>query len=116
MRVIYSDTHRRHNPPFEVLEGGNKMPIFESRERLDRILTALDETGWADIHPPEEFGLEPILAVHAPDYLEFLQNSYAEWQAEGGQLSTYMDTSVLLGGTFPPRRLSRPITCRRWLR
>jgi len=107
MRVIYSDIHRRHNPPFEVMEGGNKMPIFESQERLDRILTALGETGWAGIHPPEEFGLEPILAVHAPDYLEFLQNGYAEWQAQGGQLGTYMDTSVLLGGTFPPRRVFR---------
>lgn len=107
MLIIYSDAHRRHNPPFEVMEGGNKMPIFESQERLDRILAALGETDWADIRPPEEFGLEPILAVHTADYLEFLQNGYAEWQAEGGQLGGAMDTSTLLGGTFPPRRISR---------
>jgi acetoin utilization deacetylase AcuC-like enzyme len=106
MQVIYSEAHRQHNPPFEVFEGGNKTPIFESQERLDRILAALRETDWADIRPPEEFGLEPILAVHAPDYLEFLQNSYAEWQAQSGQLGSQMDTSVLLGGTFPPRRAS----------
>jgi acetoin utilization deacetylase AcuC-like enzyme len=107
MQVIYSEIHHQHNPPFEVFEGGNKMPLLESPERMDSILAALRETGWADIGPPEEFGLEPILAVHTEDYLEFLQNGYAEWQAQSGQLGYEMDTSVLLGGTFPPRRLMR---------
>jgi acetoin utilization deacetylase AcuC-like enzyme len=74
---------------------------------MDRILAALRETGWADIQPPKEFGLEPILAVHDRDYLEFLQNGYAEWQTQGGQLGAHVDTSVLLGGTFPPRRAMR---------
>jgi acetoin utilization deacetylase AcuC-like enzyme len=107
MQVIYSETHLQHNPPFEVLEGGNKLPIFENQERMERILAALQATPWADIQPPEDFGLGPILAVHDQGYLDFLQNGYAEWQAQGGQLGSHMDTSVLLGDTFPPRRAPR---------
>jgi acetoin utilization deacetylase AcuC-like enzyme len=110
MLVIYSEAHRQHNPPFEIFEGGNKVPLLENPERLDSILAALRETTWADIRPPEEFGLEPILAVHDREYLEFLQTGYAEWQAQSGQLGNDMDTSVLLGGTFPPRRVMRKPT------
>jgi acetoin utilization deacetylase AcuC-like enzyme len=105
--VIYSETHHQHHPPFEVFEGGNKLPVLESPERMERILAALREIGWADIQPPKEFGLDPILGVHDRDYLEFLQNGYAEWQAQGGQLGSTLDTSVLLGGTFPPRGVTR---------
>lgn len=107
MLVIYSEIHRQHHPPFEVFEGGNKLPVLESPERMERILAALRETEWADIQPPKEFGLEPILAVHDRDYLDFLQNGYNDWQVQGGQLGGNVDTSVLLGGTFPPRRATR---------
>lgn len=110
MQIIYSETHRQHDPPFEILEGGQKVPVFESPARLERILAALGRTGWADLRPPDEFGLEPILAVHAQDYVDYLSTAYAEWQQQGGELGSHTDTTVLLASTFPPRRGSRKPT------
>ena len=103
MKVVYSETHRQHHPPFEILEGGEKVPMFESPDRMDIILAALEKTGWAELVPPIDFGLAPILAVHDPDYIEFLQNGFTDWQVEGGQLKHQVG-NVLMGTTFPPRR------------
>lgn len=103
MKVVYSETHRQHHPPFEILEGGEKMPMFESPDRMDIILAALRQTEWAEIVPPTDFGLPPILAVHDPDYVDFLQNGFADWQREGGQVKHQVG-DVLMGTTFPPRR------------
>ncbi|MFN8454388.1 MAG: histone deacetylase family protein [Anaerolineae bacterium] len=110
MQVIYSEIHRRHDPPFEILEGGQKVPVFESPARMERILAALARTGWADLRPPDEFGLEPILAVHAQDYVDYLRTAYEEWQKQGGELGDQTDTTVLLASTFPPRRGNRKPT------
>ncbi len=54
--------------------------------------------------PPRDFGLEPVRAVHAADYLHYLQTAYADWQAEGGQLGVETLSPVLYPATFPPRR------------
>lgn len=83
------------------------MPVFENPDRMARILAAVRPTGWAEFVPPRGFGLEPILAVHSADYVEYLQTGLAEWQRDGGQVASAQTTPVLLGATFPPRR-SRP--------
>ncbi len=103
MKVIYAETHRQHHPPFEILEGGEKVPMFESPDRMDIILAALDQAGWAEIVAPSNFGLDPILAVHDAEYVDFLQHGFAAWQIEGGQLQQQA-RDVLIGTTFPPRR------------
>ena len=101
MNIYYSETHKQHNPPFEIFDGGEKVPNFEVPERAERILTALKQTNWVRILPPEDFGLKPILAVHDNDYIEFLQTAYAEWlQTETDAL---YEKSALLPATFPPR-------------
>jgi acetoin utilization deacetylase AcuC-like enzyme len=100
MLVFYSDIHQQHNPPFEIFDGGEKVPNFEVPERAERILTALRQTTWASILAPADFGLEPILGVHDSGYLEFLQTAYAEWL----QIETDApyEKSALLPATFPP--------------
>jgi acetoin utilization deacetylase AcuC-like enzyme len=98
MKIYYSAVHHEHNPPFEVFEGGEKVPNFESPERAERILAALKATGWAEIEAPDDFGLEPIAAVHDAGYLGFLATAYAEWTASAsGQAK-----DGLLPATFPP--------------
>jgi acetoin utilization deacetylase AcuC-like enzyme len=79
MKIFYSDTHLLHNPPFEIYDGGEKFPHLEIPERAERILSALKTTSWAEITPPEDFGLAPILAVHNADYIDFLRKAYDEW-------------------------------------
>jgi len=105
MKVFYSEAHRSHNPPFEIFEGGVKMPVFECPERMDRVLAALGKTKWAEITPPEEFGLEPIRAVHADDYLQYLESAFIDWKSEGGQSGgPEFDSPLVMPAAFPPRR------------
>lgn len=99
MKVYYSDTHRQHEPPFEVFDGGLRVPYLESPDRMDRILEALHETRWAEIAEPRDFGLDPIHAVHDKDYVDFLASAWNEWQASEAQ-----DKSTLLPATFALRR------------
>lgn len=99
MKVFYSEAHRGHEPPFEVFDGGLRTPYLENTDRMDRILSALNQTDWAEINEPQDFGLDPILAVHDREYIEFLDSSWTEWLESGAQ-----DTSVLLPATFALRR------------
>ncbi|RPJ28971.1 MAG: histone deacetylase family protein [Chloroflexi bacterium] len=99
MKVYYSEAHRKHDPPFEIFDGGLRVPYLENPDRMDRILNALHKTEWAEIIEPKDFGLDPIHAVHDKDYLGFLASSWTEWLA-----SEAKDKSILLPATFALRR------------
>ncbi|RPJ20782.1 MAG: histone deacetylase family protein [Chloroflexi bacterium] len=99
MKVYYSETHRKHEPLFEIFDGGLRVPYLENPDRMDRILKALRATDWADILEPNDFGLDPIYTVHDKDYVDFLASSWTEWLA-----SDAMDKSTLLPATFALRR------------
>ncbi|HRQ32693.1 MAG TPA: hypothetical protein PLM89_06280, partial [Anaerolineales bacterium] len=99
MNVFYSETHRRHNPPFEVFDGGVRVPYLENPDRMDRILHALLKSNWAKILEPLDFGLDPILAVHDKEYIDFLASCWIEWLASKPQ-----DSAVFLPATFALRR------------
>lgn len=99
MKVYYSEAHRRHDPPFEVFDGGLRTPYMENPDRMDRILRALRDAEWAEISEPKDFGLEPIYAVHNKDYIDFLASAWTEWLA-----SEAKDKSTLLPATFALRR------------
>ncbi len=100
MKIFYSDVHFQHNPSFEIFDGGVKVPNFEMPERAERILHALHQTSWAAIHNPDDFGLEPILAVHDAGYIDFLSSAYAEWQMI--DTDTPYEKDALLPASFPP--------------
>ena len=99
MKIFYSETHRKHEPPFEVFDGGLLTPYLENTDRMDRILTALNNEDWAEIVEPTDFGLDPVYAVHDPDYIDFLSSCWTEWLD-----SNPKDSSVLLPATFALRR------------
>ncbi|MFV9506476.1 MAG: histone deacetylase family protein [Oscillochloridaceae bacterium umkhey_bin13] len=82
MRIITSPLHAHHNPPSEILDGELK-PYFESPERVAIITAALAAAGFPVPEAPQAFGLEPILAVHQPDYAEYLATAYERWVAAG---------------------------------
>lgn len=105
MNVYYSSDHLQHQPPFEIFDGGDKIPNFEVPERAERILAALKSASWANILPPTDFGLEPILAVHDQGYIEFLQSAFADWRALPGDDG--IEKIALLPATFPPGRWRR---------
>jgi acetoin utilization deacetylase AcuC-like enzyme len=99
MKVYYSEAHRKHEPPFEVFDGGLRTPYMENPDRMDRILQALHPMDWAEVLVPKDFGLDSIYAVHDKEYLDFLASSWTEWLE-----SEAKDKSVLLPSTFALRR------------
>jgi len=99
MKIFYSETHRKHEPPFEMFDGGLRVPYLENTDRMDQILKVLREKSWAGFHEPADFGLDPILAVHDKDYMDFLASAWTEWLA-----SEPKDPSTLIPATFALRR------------
>jgi len=99
VKVFYSEIHREHDPPFEVFEAGLRVPYLENPDRMDKILNVLRRVDWAEIVEPDEFGLDPILAVHDKDYVDFLASAWTEWLASDAQ-----DKSTLLPAAFALRR------------
>jgi len=99
MKVFYSEKHRQHQPPFEVFDGGVRVPYLENPDRMNRILGALRSVKWADIQAPTDFGLDPLLAVHDKEYLDFLASAWTEWLATNPK-----DSSTLIPATFALRR------------
>ncbi len=107
MKVFYSENHRRHDPPFEVIDGGQRTPYLENPGRMDSILASLRQTSWAEILEPVGFGLEPIRAVHAQAYLDFLASAWPQWLAAYPENSRAPADAAFLPATFALRRHSR---------
>jgi acetoin utilization deacetylase AcuC-like enzyme len=103
MKIYYPESHHAHNPPFEILDGGEKTPSFEVPDRLEKILNSLRDTEWAEIEYPSDYGLDPIMAVHDEGYVDFLRTAFELWTAEE---SNY-EHSALTPATFPPGGLRR---------
>ena len=108
MKIFYNETHRRHSPAFEVFDGGQRVPYLESPERMDRILSALRKTDWAEIESPRDFGLDPLRAVHSDAYLNFLASAWTEWLAAEPETAAASDRTALLPATFAAKRDQMP--------
>jgi acetoin utilization deacetylase AcuC-like enzyme len=99
MPVVAGDAHRAHDPPYEVNYGEVVRPVYERVERAERIRDALAAAG----HPlvePVPHGRAPVLAVHEPALVEFLEGAWPAWRAAGGP-------EVLIPDTFANPRMAR---------
>jgi acetoin utilization deacetylase AcuC-like enzyme len=79
MKIFYTTSHQQHDPPFEGYDANGVKPSFEKAERAQNVYTSLLKTTWADIVPPTDFGLEPILAVHSQRYVDYLRRAFQDW-------------------------------------
>ena len=77
MLCFYSDQQSGHAPTLE-LQNGELVAHAEKAERVEAIKAAL-----SNIKPARDFGLDPILAVHDADYIDFLRRAHADWRAAG---------------------------------
>ncbi len=82
MRVVYSPAHRLHDPAFEVASG-QRVPALEVPARAEAIRAALAADPAFELVEPAGHGLEPILAVHDPGMVRFLQSAWDDWRAWG---------------------------------
>jgi acetoin utilization deacetylase AcuC-like enzyme len=108
MNIFYSEAHRKHYPPFEVFDGGQRVPYYENPDRMDKILSALNKTDWAKLMEPTDFGLDPILAIHDKDYINFLASCWTRWLDSDFSILSSPEQNAFLPATFALRRKARP--------
>ena len=82
LKTIYSDSHRAHHIDLE-LSGGALVPCFEQPVRADDVLAHVRSTNLGPVLAPHDHGRAPLTAVHAPDYVEFLERAWTDWIAAG---------------------------------
>ncbi|MBI1365236.1 MAG: histone deacetylase family protein [Alphaproteobacteria bacterium] len=68
---------KRHYPEFFLVNGVNK-PNPEQPERVDRLRAGAIAAGLKEARP-KDYGLDPVAAVQAGRYLEFMQSAYRRW-------------------------------------
>ena len=81
MRVIFSESHRLHDPRHDI-QAGLPAPMVERAERAERILQALTAADGFEVQPPAEHGIEPIEAVHSSGLVAFLREARLEPEQE----------------------------------
>jgi acetoin utilization deacetylase AcuC-like enzyme len=84
VQTIYSDAHRAHRIEVE-LYGNELVPCFETPARADSVLAQVIDIGLGPVIAPTDHGLGPIEAIHAPDYVAFLETAWRDWVAAGGE-------------------------------
>ena len=106
MRTWYSEDHRLHFPQGELSEGELVTP-FERPSRVEYILRRLAEREFGAPRPPDAPDLAPVRAVHAADYLAFLETAWGEWVGEGfgGEAIAANYPARRMQTTRPPRHI-----------
>lgn len=78
MKVFCVPERQKLHYPKAFLVNGARQPNPEVPKRLDRLLNSARDAGHA-IMAPDDRGLGPIAAVHAPAYLRFLSRIHERW-------------------------------------
>jgi acetoin utilization deacetylase AcuC-like enzyme len=94
MKAVYTKTHLVHDVTHETV-GGVADPANEVAERAELIRAALEADGSFELTGPTEHGLDPILAVHDPGLVKFLEEAWPEYRRQGGY------RSFLVADTYP---------------
>ncbi|NIC37289.1 histone deacetylase family protein [Halomonas desiderata] len=82
MLTFHSESTKLRRAKTELNEGLLMTP-FECPERVDLVLERVRASGLGPVQAPTRFGLDPVLAVHDRDYVEFLASCWEEWKAAG---------------------------------
>jgi acetoin utilization deacetylase AcuC-like enzyme len=98
MQVVHSEHHRAHAPTVETYLGV-PLPANEVPARADAILAALRADGDYQVVEPAEHGQAPILAVHDPGLVRFLEDAWTESRRQS------IDRDFLVADTYPTRGL-----------
>ncbi len=99
MRVVYTPAHQGHDPVSETVMG-RETPAYEVPERAELIRAALVADGGFELVGPTEHGLDPILAVHDPGLVRFLEEAWAQAEREG------IDRGAVIPDTWAVRGLA----------
>ena len=98
MLVVYSPAHLAHDVVTETVMGA-VIPANEVAERAERIRTTLEADDAFTIEAPTEHGIDPILAVHDPGLVRFVEEAWPAARAQS------IARPNLLADTFPTFRM-----------
>lgn len=84
MKTVFSERHRRYQPRFDIVNGRVAETASPARN-ADIILEAVRRDLSATILPPTDHGLDAILSIHDPAYVNFLQTAWDQWSATYGE-------------------------------
>ncbi|MBE3639624.1 histone deacetylase family protein [Mangrovicoccus algicola] len=79
MKCFYAPETEAHDPQFRLTHG-RLLHNAEQAERARLLLAGLDRLGLATQSPPEA-PRAALEAVHTPEFLDFLEHAWDEWQA-----------------------------------
>lgn len=102
MKIFYADDHIFHAPKQELHRGAMVTP-HEGVHRMDLLMAGMKRAGFTDFNAPDVHDVSRILAVHTPDYVEFLQSAYARWTQAG-----YAGDVLPMSYPHRPRRAAPP--------
>lgn len=83
MKTFHDPDHALHDSQCEM-HGGALVRSFECPERMERILTAMAEAGFAEPERPPPVPLGLLETVHTPEYIRFLETAHDRWIAAHG--------------------------------
>ncbi|MCI0583351.1 MAG: histone deacetylase family protein [Chloroflexi bacterium] len=98
MKVVYTPRHLAHDVSHETYLG-QAVPANEVAERAERIRTSLTADGGFELVEPTDHGPDPILAVHDPGLLRFLEEAWPQARREA------IGRSFLVADTYPVRAM-----------
>jgi len=98
MKVVYTPRHLAHDVTHETYLG-QPIPANEVAERAERIRESLVADGGFALVEPVEHGVEPILAVHDPGLVRFVEAAWAQAEREK------IDRTFLVADTYPVRAM-----------
>lgn len=101
METIFTERHKLRNSKTE-LYGGQLVEPFERPSRAEYIIGRVREVELGPVSAPEDFGIDPILAVHDSVFVDFLQVAWTDWQAAGFK-------GEAMPTVWPARRMSKQI-------
>lgn len=77
LKIIYSNKHNGHNPPYEIYEGKLE-PYTEKVERIVAIVKTLRGQDRMTFCSPNRFPLSHIYKIHQREYVAFLKRRSAQ--------------------------------------
>lgn len=92
VRIIYSNKHCAHNPPYEIYEGKDE-PYAEKPERMQSIVQVLQDDE-VTFFAPDYFSIDNLLRIHLREYIDFLRKKSAQLEQSQVLYPSYfiMDT------------------------
>ncbi|MDH4558798.1 histone deacetylase family protein [Pseudomonas sp. BN417] len=100
LTYFHPDQYLHH--PRSYLSRGQMRTPQEIPERPRRLLQAVEGLGF-ELRQPEDFGMQPLQAVHSAEYLRFLEEAHREWLATGQDWGDEVMSNVFIREPNPLR-------------